>query len=322
MSALSGTLLWMPGLPQASSLAAPVDHLFDALLALCGAVTLGVFAVMFVFCVRYRHGSRADRRDSPRQSLGIELAWTLVPFALFVGLFGWSIGLWLKLRTPPADAATIYVVAKQWMWKVQHPGGQREIDQLHVPLGRSIRLVMTSQDVIHSFDVPAFRVKQDVLPGRYTQLWFRAVRTGSYDLFCAEFCGTDHARMRGRVVVMTPGEYAQWLQAHAGTGLAAQGAALFRRFGCSGCHDPQADVHAPDLVDLYGSTVPLADGSQRRADDRYLHDSILLPKKEIAAGYAPIMPSYAGRIGEEDVLALIAYLKSRGNPPEHVDAGR
>ncbi|MCX7513258.1 cytochrome c oxidase subunit II [Frateuria sp. STR12] len=308
-------------LPQASSVAANVDDLFNALLALCTLVVVGVFTVMIVFCVKYRRGTAAERTP-PRQHLGVELTWTLVPFVLFMGIFGWSVHLWIKLRTPPKDAAPVYVVAKQWMWKVQHPGGQREIDQLHVPVGQPIRLMMTSQDVIHSFYVPAFRVKQDVLPDRYTQLWFTATKAGTYHLFCAEFCGTDHSRMRGRVVAMAAGDYARWLQAHAGVGLAAQGRALFRQLGCSGCHDPRAGVHAPDLDDLYGRTVPLADGSQALADERYLHDAILLPKKQIAAGYEPIMPSFEGRIGEEDVLALVAYLKTRGTQTENDDEHR
>jgi cytochrome c oxidase subunit 2 len=312
----------MIGLPQASSFAGRVDGLFDTLLALSGVVVLGVFTAMIWFCVKYRHGSAVDRSGTSHRHLGIELAWTLIPMAMFIGLFAWSVRLWVVLRTPPADAMPVYVVAKQWMWKVQHVGGQREINTLHVPLGQPIRLMMTSQDVIHSFYVPAFRVKQDVLPDRYTELWFSATKIGTFHLFCAEFCGTDHSRMGGSVVVQTPADFSQWLRAHAGTGLAAQGAALFRRFGCSGCHDPQSGVHAPDLDDLYGSTVPLADGSQVRADERYLHDAIMLPKSQIAAGYAPIMPSYQDRIDESDVLALVAYLKSRSRHPEVIDEYR
>ena len=308
-------------LPQASSVAPAVDHLFDTLLALCTLVVVGVFTVMVVFCVKYRRGTAAERTPA-RSHLGVELTWTLLPFVLFMGIFGWSVHLWIRLRTPPKDAQPVYVVAKQWMWKVQHSDGAREIDTLHVPVGQPIRLVMTSQDVIHSFYVPAFRVKQDVLPDRYTQLWFTATQAGTYHLFCAEFCGTDHSRMRGSVVAMPPADYARWLQAHAGVGLAAQGRALFRQLGCSGCHDPQSGVHAPDLEHLYGSTVPLSDGSQVRADERYLHDSILLPKAQVAAGYAPIMPSYEGRIGEEDVLALVAYLKTRGTQTENADEHR
>lgn len=296
-------------LPQASSYAPAVDHLFDAMLLLCGGVALGVFAAMFVFCIRYRRGHAADR-EGGRTRMGVELAWTLVPFALFVGIFGWSVGLWAKLRTPPADSVPVYIVAKQWMWRVQHPDGTREIDTLHVPLGQPVRLVMISQDVVHSFYVPAFRVKQDVLPGRYTELWFTATRAGRFPMFCSEYCGTGHPSMRGTVVAMAPADYARWLHAQPSLGLAARGAQLFRSLGCSGCHDPDSGVHAPDLRGLYGAPVPLSDGSMARADDRYLHDSIVLPRSQVAAGYAPIMPSYQGRIGEEDILALIAYVKS------------
>jgi cytochrome c oxidase subunit 2 len=307
------------GLPQASSIAGRVDALFFALLLLCSLVTVAVFVLIIWFSVKYRHASKADRTGKPLHSSAIELTWTLVPLVLFVGVFAWSIRLFADMSRAPANAAPIYVIAKQWMWEVQHPDGQREINTLHVALGQPTRIVMTSQDVIHSFYVPAFRVKQDVLPGRYTQLWFQPTQTGTFNLFCAEFCGTDHSRMGGSVVVMTPRDYAQWLDAHAGVGLAAQGAVLFRRFGCSGCHDPQSAVHAPDLNGLYGQSVPLADGSHVRADDRYLHDSIMLPHKEVAAGFAPVMPSYQGRIGEDDVLALIAYLKTRhaGSADEH-----
>jgi cytochrome c oxidase subunit 2 len=309
-------------LPQASSIAGRVDFLFNSLLGLCLLVAVGVFVVMIAFCVRYRRGTLAERRGDGHRDLDIELLWTIVPFVLFLGLFGWSVRLWIDMRSPPADATTVYVVARQWMWKIQHGDGQREINTLHVPVGTPVRLVMISEDVIHSFSVPAFRVKQDVLPGRYTDLWFDATVAGTYDLFCTEFCGTDHSRMGGTVVAMAPADYARWRQGHAQADLAAQGAALFRRLGCSGCHEAGSGVHAPRLENLYGSTVPLADGSQVRADDRYLHDSIILPQSQVAAGYAPVMPSYEGRIGEDDVLALIAYLKTRGSTPEHADADR
>ncbi|RAO76181.1 cytochrome c oxidase subunit II [Dyella jiangningensis] len=302
---------------QASSIAPDIDTLFNTMLVVSSIVVAGVFGTMIVFCIRYRRGSPADRTERKSSSLGIELAWTLVPLVLFIGLFGWSIGLWQRLQTPPADSAVIYIVAKQWMWKAQHPNGQREINALHVPIGQPIQLVMTSEDVIHSFYVPAFRVKQDVLPGRYTQLWFTATRLGSFPLFCAEFCGTDHAVMRGDIDVMQPAAYAQWLRQHASETLATRGATLFRQLGCSGCHGSQSTVHAPDLAGLYGNTVALSDGSRVVADDRYLHDSIMLPALQVVAGYAPIMPSYQGRIGEEDVLALIAYLKSPAPEAAH-----
>ena len=288
--------------PQASSLAGSVDTLFDVMLALTGTVSVAVFVVMIVFCVKYRRRSHADRTGANRTRVGVEITWTLVPFVMFMALFGWSISLWSRMRTPPADAAPIYVVAKQWMWKVQHPGGQREIDSLHVPLDRPIRLVMTSQDVIHSFYVPAFRQKQDVLPGRYTQLWFTATREGDYPLLCSQYCGTDHARMTGTVSVMKPADYARWLQAHASTGLAEQGAERFRRFGCSGCHDARSTVHAPDLAGLYGRAVHLQDGRTIVADDAYIRDSILLPKRDVVAGFDPIMPSFQGQVSEADIL--------------------
>jgi cytochrome c oxidase subunit 2 len=196
---------------------------------------------------------------------------------------------------------------------VQHPGGQREINTLHVPLGEDVKLIMTSQDVIHSFYVPAFRVKQDVLPGRYTVLWFTATRAGDYQLYCAEYCGTDHARMFGHVIALAPPQYQRWLDAQgATTTMAAHGEALFRALGCSGCHGANASVHAPALEGLYGRPVPLADGTTIIADDRYLRDSILLPKRQVAAGYEPIMPSFAGQVDEAEVLDLIAYIRHLG----------
>lgn len=304
MSALSS-------LPQASSIAPQVDALFWFMLALCVIVVLGVLIAITVYSVKYRRGSSADRSGRLAQSTGIELTWTLIPLALFIGVFTWSLFVFARMRSPPEDSQTVYVIAKQWMWKAQHPGGQREINALHVPLGQPIRLTMTSEDVIHSFYVPAFRVKQDVLPGRYTQLWFTATQLGNFPLFCAEYCGLDHARMGGNIVVMAPADYSRWLEGHGGAqSLAARGATLFRNHGCSGCHGANASVHAPDLDGLYGHWVQLADGSTVIADDRYIRDAILLPKQRLVAGFAPIMPSFAGQLSEEDLLALIAYLKS------------
>ena len=302
----------MIGLPQASSVSGSIDLLFNAMLALSAVVTLGVFAAIVWFGVKYRHGSGAVRSGEAHRHLGIELTWVLIPLVLFSGIFVWSLNLWATLNTVPVNATPINIIAKQWMWTVQHPGGQREINALHVPIGTPVRLVMTSEDVIHSFYVPAFRVKQDVLPGRYTELWFTATQEGTFELFCAEFCGTAHSQMGGSVVVMPPSQYASWLASNAGTGLSDQGAALFRQFGCSGCHSQQSGVHAPDLTGMYGRMAPLADGSVVQIDDRYLHDSIMLPKKQVAAGYEPVMPSYQGQIGEEQVLAIVAYLKTLG----------
>ena len=297
-------------LPAASSLSGPLDALWWAMVGICSFVAIGVFVVMWVFCIRYRRGNKDIDRTLSHGTIPVELTWTLVPFALFLGMFVWSLFLFVRINTPLANAQTIYVVAKQWMWKVQHPGGQREINALHVPLGQPVRLTMTSQDVIHDFYVPAFRLKQDVLPGRYTQLWFTATRLGTFPLECAEYCGLDHSKMGGLVTVMRPADYARWLQGHAGPdSLAAQGGALFRAKGCSGCHGANASVHAPDLDGIYGRVVHLSDGSSVVADSRYIRDSILQPDKQVVAGYAPIMPSFQGQLSEGELIELVAYLK-------------
>ncbi len=299
---------------NAASMSASVDLLFFSLLALSTLVSLAIFVAVVGFSIRYRKGSRADRSDPPEQNIVLEAVWTLVPLVLFICLFVWSAALYHKMYTPPADALEIFVVAKQWMWKLQHPEGRREINELHVPLGQPVKLLMTSEDVIHSFFIPAFRAKQDVLPGRYVSLWFKAEKTGSYPLFCAEYCGTDHSRMGGRIVVMETSQYSQWLgSGNVEPGMAAQGAALFSQFGCSGCHGENASVHAPKLQGVFGSIVPLEGGGTVQADERYVRDSILLPRKEVVAGYKPIMPSFQGQISEAQLLEIIVYIKSLAN---------
>jgi cytochrome c oxidase subunit 2 len=201
------------------------------------------------------------------------------------------------------------------MWKVEHPGGQREIDALHVPVDKTIRLVLASEDVIHSFFVPAFRIKRDAVPGTFETVWFKATKTGTYRLECSEFCGTEHAHMQGEVVVMPPADYARWLNQQGVRGsLAEQGEALFREHGCSGCHGDNSTVHAPTLVGLYGSLVHLQDGSVRRADEQYIRDCILEPRSFTVAGYPPVMPSFAGQLGEGDLLKLVAYIQSLAQP--------
>lgn len=305
-----------PWTPAASPLAGKVDILLLALTALTGTVALIVVILICVFCLRYRHNTKVDRSRAPpdqrrRTNRRIEMAWTLIPLLLFLGVFVWAADLYYEQHAAPAAAQQVFIVAKQWMWKVQHADGRREIDEVHVPRGYPVKLVMTSQDVIHSFFVPAFRTKQDVLPGRYTTLWFTAERAGRFHLFCTEYCGTDHARMKGDIVVMEPEDYARWLASgHAQQTLAARGENLFRTLGCSGCHGTSATVHAPPLDSLYGRPVALASGGTVIADELYIRDSILTPTKDIAAGYSPIMPSFAGQVSEEQILALIAYIES------------
>ena len=314
------TVLGLPA--QASTIATRVDHLLYAVMAVTGTVTVAIFVTLVVFGIRYRAGSATPRaEDVPaaqaRARRRVEAAWMLIPLALFIAAFAWGARIYVQRATPPEDAIELFVVAKQWMWKLQHAEGQREIDELHVPRGRPVKLVMTSEDVIHSFYVPAFRLKQDVLPGRYTEMWFTATETGRFHLFCAEYCGTDHSRMHGDIVVMEPTDFARWLDQHrSGSDMATRGETLFREYGCSGCHGDNASVHAPNLAGLYGKPVPLADGTVVVADQRYLRDSILLPDKEIAAGYEPIMPSFAGRIGEAEILDLVMYIESLASTQE------
>lgn len=298
----------------ASAMAVRVDDLYFALIALCGAVALIVAFLLVYFSVKYRRGSGAAR-TTPRKTRAIEIAWALSPLVIFFGVFVYAARLYITMEIPPPDALPIYVVAKQWMWKLEHPEGRREIDTLHVPAHRDVQLIMISQDVIHSFYLPAFRLKQDVLPGRYTSLWFRADRTGTYSLRCAEFCGARHAYMGGKVVVMAPQDYARWLRAGTADPLARTGAKLFSSLGCSGCHGPHSSVHAPRLAGVFGGPVPLSDGSVVRADEAYVRDSILLPNKQVVAGYAPIMPSFAGRVDESQIIALVAYIKSLSVEP-------
>jgi cytochrome c oxidase subunit 2 len=299
--------------PAASSIASRTDALFLAMLLLCGTVALVLVVLVVFFAVRYRRGSPVERGKPVRRLTWLEVTWTLVPLGLFLVVYAWAAHAFMELYRPPPQALPVDVVAKQWMWKLQHRNGRREINELHVPLGQPVELKMTSQDVIHSFFVPAFRLKQDVVPGRYTNLWFTATQLGTFDLYCAEYCGSQHSQMTGRIVVMQPAEFSRWVAAGPHQpGLAQYGFALFRRLGCSGCHDARSTVHAPLLEDIVGRTVHLQDGRSLVADDNYLRDSILEPRKDVVAGFAPVMPSFAGQVSEEDIQALIAYLHSTG----------
>ncbi len=305
---------------RASSHAGQVDALMFAELGVIAFFTALICALVITFIVRYRRGTRVDRKPPPRSSHAIEGLWIGIPLVLSIGMFTWSAIVYHRLYDPPGDAYVVDVVGKQWMFYLQHPEGRREINDLHIPLGKPVQLRMISQDVIHSMFLPAFRIKQDLLPMRHTTLWFNPTRVGKFPLLCAEYCGTNHSRMVGWVYVMEPSEYGRWLsEGGSGQSLASEGQAIFQQRGCGGCHGAGAggSVKAPPLEGVYGSQVPILNPGDKEpyfvtADHRYLHDSIILPKKEVVAGYEPLMPSYDGQIQESELLKLIAYLKSIG----------
>ncbi len=301
----------------ASDYAGQVDNTFWVLVTISSLITLLVASLIAGFSLRYRRGSHAWRGPlSERRGREVEIGWTVATLFLFLFIFWWAASNQLAALDVPENASEIHVVAKQWMWRVQQPSGAREINEIHVPQNVPIRLVMTSEDVIHDLFLPAMRLKQDVLPNRYTYLRFTATKTGVFHLTCAEYCGTNHSVMAGRLVVMTAPDYARWTNAQPeADDLARQGKVLFGSLGCSGCHAPTSTVHAPDLHGIYGRAVPLADGRTVTADEAYLRDHILLPGKDIVAGYAPIMPSFRGVVTEDDLVKLIAYLKSLSSSP-------
>ncbi|MGN6554176.1 MAG: cytochrome c oxidase subunit II [Verrucomicrobiota bacterium] len=303
-----------PLLPdQASDVAAQTDHLYWGLIAISSLVMLIVFLPIVYFLFKYRRGRKADRTPLHLPEITIEITWTIIPVIVFAGLFVWGANVYWNIERPPNDAMEVNVVGKQWMWKMQHAGGRREIDELHVPLGRNVKITLASQDVIHSFFLPAFRIKQDAVPGRYTTIWFKADKLGSFHLFCSEYCGTQHSGMTGHVVVMEPAAFQQWLnQGEPTTTLAQSGERLYRELGCSGCHENSTIVRAPPLQGIFGKPVPLQGGQIVTADETYIRDSILLPAKDIAAGYTNDMPSFRGRVSEEELFQLVEYIKRLG----------
>jgi len=300
---------------RASTHAARVDALFIFLLVICGVAAVSIAVMVTVFAVKFRK-SKHRPAVQIEGSNALEFAWTVAPLIFFLWFFVWGANVYFDGARAPRGSEEVYTVAKQWMWKFQHLDGQREINELHVPVGRDIVLNMVSQDVIHSFFVPAFRIKADVLPGRYTHVWFHATKPGRYHLFCAEYCGTMHSGMIGQVVVMTPSEYQAWLQGGAAAGsLAQSGEKLFQELGCITCHRGDAQARGPNLVGLYGQPVKLADGRTVVADDSYLRESILNPTAKVVAGFQPIMPNFQAQLSEENVMALMAYIKSMAKQP-------
>ena len=302
---------------QASNFAPDVDSLMLFISVVTFFFAVGVTVAIIWFFFRY-HRKHKDEVGIPLHGDSrLETLWIVVPLILAMVMFGWGAVIYVDYRHMPPDTLDIYMIAKQWMWKVQQPNGIREINELHVPVGRNVRIILASEDVIHDFFVPAFRVKMDVVPGHYNTLWFRPTKPGRYHFFCSQYCGTNHAIMGGWVTVMEPSNYAAWLTG-ASMGEAsplASGEKLFSEKACITCHVPNGTGRAPSLNGLYGARVLLADGSTVLADDAYIRESILLPAAKIVAGYQPLMPTFQGQLTEEQVIALTAYIKSLQSQP-------
>ncbi len=300
--------------PAASTIAGGVDKLYYVLTGITAFFAVLIFSIIFYFMVKYRRRSDEEHAPATHTSLALELTWTIIPSMICAVLFVWASALYVRNARPPAASNEIFVIGKQWMWHVQHPEGPREIDELHVPVGVPVKLTMTSQDVIHDFYIPAFRVKKDVLPGRYTSIWFEATETGTFHLFCAQYCGTNHSQMIGWVYVMSPTDYAAWLAGGEQTvSMAQQGERLFSQFGCGTCHASGSNVRGPSLAGIYGKPEKLASGQTQVVDEGLIRQAIVNPNSVRVPGYEAIMPTYQGQIDEEQVLQLIAYVKSLGS---------
>jgi cytochrome c oxidase subunit 2 len=306
--------MWREWIPFVRSSLSPfggeVDLLFVGLMILSAAVVGLLFFLMIFFAVRYRTGSSVDRRSHPEKDWRWEVGWTSATFVGFLLLFVWGASLFYNAAVIPAGVPAIYIVGKQWMWKAQHQAGAREINELHIPTNTRLRLVLASEDVIHSFFIPALRKKQDAVPGRFAQMEIEARRPGVYPFFCAEYCGTDHSHMVGKVVALTPSDYEKWLAGEAASpNLASQGESLFQNNGCAQCHRENGPVRAPPLDHFYGSEVERG-GRILTVDEEFLRDAIVSPRRHPPPGYEAVMPSYEGKIPEEDLVKIVAYLKS------------
>jgi cytochrome c oxidase subunit II len=307
----------MPLFPeQASTFARHVDALYLFLILLTAFFSLLIGTLVVVFAIKYRRRAPDEVARAVHESGALEIVWSIIPLGLTLVIFFWGAGLYFRITRPPANAIEIYVVGKQWMWKVQHTDGHREMNELHVPVGQPVRLTMASEDVIHSFYVPAFRFKRDVVPGYFSTAWFEAIQPGRYHLFCAEYCGTRHSNMIGWVYVMKPADYQAWLSGGTtGETLAAAGAKRFLEQACNTCHGEQPGSRGPALKGLFGKTVQLQGGRTVIADEAYIRESIVNPQAKMVEGYPPIMPTYQGLISEEGLLQLTAYIKSLSPAP-------
>jgi cytochrome c oxidase subunit II len=298
---------------QASAQAAQVDGIYFFMLAVTAFFSLLIAGLVVLFAIKYRRRHKDEVGAAIHGSLALELLWTVIPFLITMVMFAWGVKVFFNMYRPPAGAMEIYVVGKQWMWKAQHMDGVREINELHVPVGRPVKLIMGSEDVLHSFYIPAFRVKADVIPGRNNVLWFTATKPGRYHLFCAEYCGTKHSGMIGWVYAMEPTEFQAWLGGgNPSDTPAAAGEKLFHDLACSSCHRDDARATAPQLRGLFGHTVTLQNGTTVVADESYVRESIVNPQAKVVTGFLPIMPTFQGLVTEEQLLQLIAYVRSLG----------
>ncbi len=294
-------------------MASDVDNLYFFLLAVTAFFSTLIAGLVIFFAIRYRRRSEVELPEPITGSTKLETLWTVIPAIIVMIIFGWGAKVFLSFNRAPADAMPIYVVGKQWMWKLQHLEGQREINELHIPVGRAVKLIMSSEDVIHSFYVPAFRVKADVLPGRYTSIWFKATQPGEYHLFCAEYCGTKHSGMIGKVVSMEPVAYEAWLSGGPREqSMTARGQTLFQNFSCHTCHKPDGSGRGPALEGIFGKSVTLQTGQAVVVDENYLRESILSPSSKVVAGYQPVMPAFQGLVNEDGLVQLLAFIKSLG----------
>jgi cytochrome c oxidase subunit 2 len=296
--------------PQASTVALEVDALYALLVAITAFFTILVVGLFIYFGLRYRRRSESERPIQVHPPAWLEIAWSVIPLLICVVLFVWGVHLYFRIYTPPKDAITIHVVGKRWMWKIQHMSGAREINELHVPKGVPVRLLITSEDVLHAFSLPAFRIKRDAIPGTMTTTWFNATMTGEFHLFCAEYCGTKHSGMIGTVYVMEPDAYQRWLSGpNAGLPPAVQGAKLFEELNCISCHRNGTNQRGPVLEGIYGTEVELKGGAKVTADDAYIRESIMNPTAKVVNGFEPLMPVYMGQLSEEQVNALLTYVR-------------
>ncbi len=294
---------------EASTIAPYADALYFFLLTITVVGLVLVGTLVFGFSIRYRQSNHPVAEQVEGSTL-LEATWTIIPLALFLVVFVWGALLYFRIYTPPANSMNIYIVGKQWMWKAEHPGGQHEINALHVPTGRAVQLTMISQDVFHSFSIPDFRVKREVIPGRYSTVWFEATAPGTYHIFCTQYCGTNHSQMIGEVTVLTPEDYQKWTQGStSGMSLAQNGERLFASMGCNACHSGSAAARGPNLSGVFGSKLQLTNGSEVLVNEAYLRDAILNPSQHVTAGYAPIMPTYQGQVSEDGLIDLVEYIK-------------